>query len=165
MNTKGLTPFRNVRVIVESKSERNRKICIPKGMRPSKIPDVLHKVKRPTENKTYDCNSGTKDEHIHPLSCFINNHDSFWKLNFGHQAKVTQKVRKSAYNIKRYLKQFFTFLEKTSAFIISLLRAIYRSSYPDIFTKKGILLQVRSIITEEYPCGTFVWMLYCKLSK
>ena len=30
---------------------------------------------------------------------------------------------KSVYNIKRYFKQFFTFLERTSTFIISLFRA------------------------------------------
>ena len=47
------------------------------------------------------------------------------------------KVRKSAYNIKRHFKQFFTFLERTSTFIISLFRAIYRSSYPDVFTRKA----------------------------
>ena len=70
--------------------------------------DILHKVKRLTENKTYNCNSDTKDAHIHPLSCFLNNHYGFWKLTFGHLAKVMQKVRKSVYNIKRYFKQFFT---------------------------------------------------------
>ena len=41
LNTKGLTPFRNVRAIVKSKSERNRKIRIPKGIRPSEMLDVL----------------------------------------------------------------------------------------------------------------------------
>ena len=69
------------------------------------------------------CNSVTKDAHIHLLSCFINNHYGFRKLTFGHQANVTQKVRKSVYNSKRYFKQFFTFLERTSTFIISLFRA------------------------------------------
>ena len=140
MNTKGLTPFRNARGIVEFESQRNRKIRIPKGIRPSEMLEVLHKVKRPTKNKA--CNSGTKDAHIHPLSCFINKHYGFWKLIFAHQAKVTQKVTKSVYNIKMYFKQFFTFLERTSTFITSLFRAIYRSSYPDVFTKKGVLLKV-----------------------
>ena len=46
-----------------------------------------------------------------------------------------------------YFKQFFTFLEKA------------------VFTKKGVLLQVRSIFTEEYPCGSFAWMFPCKVSK
>ena len=78
--------------------------------------DVLHKVKRPTKNET--CNSGTKDANIHPLSCFIINHYRFWKLTFGHQAKVIQKVTKSVYNIKRYFRQFFTVLEGTSTFKI-----------------------------------------------
>ena len=72
---------------------------------------------------------------------------------------------KSVYNIKRYFKQFFTFLERTSTFIISLFRAIYRSSYPDVFTRKCVLLQLRSIVTEEYPCGTFACIFSCKLSK
>ena len=146
MKTKDRTPFQNARRVVQSKSERNRKSGILKGMRPSKMLDVLHKVKRPTKNKT--CNSGTKDAHIHPLPCFINNHYGFWKITFGYQAKVTQKVRKSVYNIKTYFKQFFNFLERTSTFIIALFRAIYRSSYPDVFTKKGVLLQVVFLFEE-----------------
>ena len=64
-----------------------------------------------------------------------------------------------------YFKHFFTFLETISTFIISLFRAIYRSSSPDVFTKKGVLLQVRSIFTKEYPCETFAWMFSCKLAK
>ena len=148
MKTKDRTPFQNARRVVQSKSERNRKSRILKGMRPSKMLDVLHKVKRPTKNKT--CNSGTKDAHIHPLPCFINNHYGFWKITFGYQAKVTQKVRKSVYNIKTYFKQFFNFLERTSTFIIALFRAIYRSSYPDVFTKKGVLLQVVFLFEEFY---------------
>ena len=146
MKTNDRTPFQNARRVVQSKSERNRKSRILKGMRPSKMLDVLHKVKRPTKNKT--CNSGTKDAHIHPLPCFINNHYGFWKITFGYQAKVTQKVRKSVYNIKTYFKQFFNFLERTSTFIIALFRAIYRSSYPDVFTKKGVLLQVVFLFEE-----------------
>ena len=124
--------------------------------------DVLHKVKRPTKNKT--CNSGTKDAHIHPLPCFINNHYGFWKITFGYQAKVTQKVRKSVYNIKTYFKQFFNFLERTSTFIIALFRAIYRSSYPDVFTKKrrsvtgsffvrGVLWVTASVYIQHVPTG------------
>ena len=147
MDTKGLTSFQNAREIVESEAERNRKIRIPKRISSSEVLDVLHKVKRPTENKTEDCNSGTKEAHILLLSCFINNHYGF----FGHQAKVTQKVRKSVNNIKIYFKQFFTFLKRTFAFIISLFRATYRSSSPDVFTKKVVLIQVSSIFTEEYP--------------
>ena len=42
---------------------------------------------------------------------------------------------------------------------------ICRSKSPHVFIKKGVLLQLRSIITEEYPCGTFPWMLSCKLAK
>ena len=33
-------------------------------MRPSEMLDLLHKVKCPTENKTYDRNPGTKDPYI-----------------------------------------------------------------------------------------------------
>ena len=59
------------------------------------------------------------------------------KTNLWPSVKVTQKVRKSVYNIKRCFKQFFTFLERTSTFIIALFRAIYGSSYPDVFIKKA----------------------------
>ena len=79
--------------------------------------------------------------------------------------KLRKKVRKSVNNVKKYFKQLFTFLETTSVFIISIFRVIYRSSSPDAFTKKDVLLQVRSIFTEEYPCETFAWMFSCKLSK
>ena len=64
-----------------------------------------------------------------------------------------------------YFKQFFTFLERTFTFIISLFRAICRSSSPDVINKKGVLLQVRSICKEEYPCGTFAWMFSRKMAK
>ena len=50
------------------------------------------------------------------ILCFISNHYGF----FGHQVRVTQKVRKSVKNIKMYL--FFTFLDRTSTFIIYLER-------------------------------------------
>ena len=62
-------------------------------------------------------------------------------------------------------KIFFTSLERTSIFIISLFRAISRSSSPDAFTKKGVLLQLRSMFRGEYPCRTFAWIFSCKLSK
>ena len=71
-----------------------------------------------------------------PLSCFINNDDGLWKLTFGHQAKVTYQVIKSVYNIEMYLKQFFTCLERTSRFITSIFTTIYRSSSPEVFSKK-----------------------------
>ena len=29
---------------------------------------------------------------------------------------------------------------------------IYRNSSPDVFSKKGVLLQIFSICTEQYPC-------------
>ena len=131
MNSKRLKSFQNARGIVESESKRNSKIQIPKGIRPSEMLDVLHKSKWSNEKKTWDCNSGTKDAHINPLLCFINNHHDV----FGHQRK-SPKVRKSINNIKMYFKQFFTFLQRTPTFIISLLKAIYRSSSPGAFTKK-----------------------------
>ena len=64
-----------------------------------------------------------------------------------------------------YVKQFFTFLERSSTFIIALFRVIYRSKSSDVFSKKGVLLQVRSTFTEEFICGTFAWMFSCKLSN
>ena len=88
------------------------------------------------------------------------------QLIFGYQAKVTYKVRKSVYNIEMYFKQFFTCLERTSTFITSIFRTIYRSSSPEVFSKKGVLLQICSIFTEEYSWShTFAWMFSCKLSK
>ena len=100
------------------------------------------------------------------LSYFINSQCGFWKPTFGHQAKVTYKVRKSVYNIEMYFKQFFTCLERTSTFITSIFRTIYRSSSPEVFSKKGVLLQICSIFTEEYSWShTFAWMFSCKLSK
>ena len=64
-----------------------------------------------------------------------------------------------------YVKQFFTFLERSSTFIIALFRVIYRSSSSDVFSKKGVLLQVRSVFIEAYICRTFAWMFSCKLSN
>ena len=148
LTCKDLASLQNARGIVESKSDRNRKIQSPKGKRPFKMPDVLRKIKWPTENKTQDCNSGTKVAHIHPPSCFINDHYRLWKITICHQAKVTQKVRKKVSNIKMYFNQFFILLERTSTFIIFLFRVIYRSSSPDVFTKNGVLLLLRSIATE-----------------
>ena len=88
------------------------------------------------------------------------------KTNLGHQAKVTYKVRKSVFNIEIYFKQFFTCLERISTFITSIFRTIYRSSSPEVFFEKGVLLQICSIFAEEYSWShTFAWMFSCKLSK
>ena len=85
---------------------------------------------------------------------------------FGHQAEVTYKVRKSVYNTEMYFKQFFTCLERTSTFITSIFRTIYRSSSPEVFSKIGVLLQTCSIFTEEYRWShTFARIFSCKLSK
>ena len=73
------------------------------------------------------------DVHISPLSRFINKHYGFWKLTFGHQVKVTYKVRKSVYNIEMHFKQFFTYLERTSTFITSIIRTIYWTNSPEVF--------------------------------
>ena len=109
---------------------------------------------------------GTKDVYIPTLSRFINNHCSFWKLTFDHQAKVTSEVRKSVYNIEMDFKQFFTWLETTSVFITYILRTTCRSSSPELFSKKGVLLQICSIFTIEHSCShTFAWMFSRKLSK
>ena len=53
----------------------------------------------------------------------------FLKATFGYQAKVTQKVRKSASNIKVYFEQFFIFLEKISTFITFLLKKAFCYRY------------------------------------
>ena len=90
----------------------------------------------------------------------------FWKLTFAHQAKVTYKVRKSVYNIEMYFKQLFTRLKRTSKCITSIFRTIYRSSSPEVFRKKGVLLQICSIFTKEYSWRhTFAWIFSCKLSN
>ena len=71
---------------------------------------------------------------IYPsLSCFFNNDCGFWKLTFGHQAKVAYKVRKSVYSIEK----FFTCLERSSIFITFRFRTIYRSSFPEVFSKNA----------------------------
>ena len=53
----------------------------------------------------------------------------FLKATFAHQAKVTQKVRKSASNIKMYFEQFFIFLQKISTFITFLLKKVFCYRY------------------------------------
>ena len=52
-----------------------------------------------------------------------------------------------------YFKGFFNYLEKTSTFItyIYIFRTIYRSGSPLVFSKNGVLLQICTIFTEEYP--------------
>ena len=50
-----------------------------------------------------------------------------------------------------YLNQYFTYLERTSIFIASIFRTIYRSSSPEVFSKNGVCMQICSIFTEEYP--------------
>ena len=50
-----------------------------------------------------------------------------------------------------YFKGFFNYLEKTSTFITSIFRTIYRSGSPEVFSKNGVLLQICSTFTEEYP--------------
>ena len=78
-----------------------------------------------------------------PLSRFINNHCGFWKLIFGHQAKVSYKVRRGGYNLEMHFRQFFTYIFKPYlVFLTSIFWAIYRSSSPWAFSKKGVLLQV-----------------------
>ena len=80
-------------------------------------------------------------------------------ITFGHQAEVTYKVRKSVCNIEMYFKQFFTCLERNPKFITSIFRTIYRSSSPEVLSKKGVPLQMCSMFTEEYRWRqTFAWM-------
>ena len=66
--------------------------------------DVLRKVKRLPDIKLKIAIQVPKTYIYHPLSRFINNHYGFWKLIFGHQAKVLYKVRKGGYNLEMYFK-------------------------------------------------------------
>ena len=91
-----------------------------------------------------------------PFFVFFNNHIVIWKLIFGHQVKLTYKVRKSVFITEMYFKKFFTCLERTSTFITSIFRTIYRSSFPEVFSIKGVLLQISSIFTEEYSCKSVI---------
>ena len=142
MNTKDLASFQNAKGTVESKSERNRKIRIPKGIRPSEMLDIWYKVKQRTEKKNLRLQFRYQRRIYTPSFVFYQQPLWLLKVTFGHQTKVSQKVRK----MKMYFKLFFIFLERTSTFIISLFRALYRSSSSDAFTKKDILLQVRSYL-------------------
>ena len=70
--------------------------------------------------------------------------------------EVLYKVTRGGYNIEIYFKQFFTCLERTSTFINSVFRAIYKSSSRYVLSEKSVLLQIRSIFTEEYPCRVVI---------
>ena len=67
----------------------------------------------------------------------------------------TYKFWQSVYNIKTYFKQFFTCLERTSTFITSMFRTIYRSSSPDVFSKKDVQL---SEVTLLHKCSPVNWL-------
>ena len=129
MNAKGFASFRITRGIFESESERNRKIRIPKGIRPSKMFDILHKVSRPTEITGLRLQFRYQGHTYRPSFVLYRQPLWFLKATFGHQAKVTQKVRKSASNIKMYFEQFFIFLQKISTFITFLLKKVFCYRY------------------------------------
>ena len=76
--------------------------------------------------KTYICNT--------PLLCFINNNHT------SGLAKIMFKVRRGFLHA-----QYFTCLWRTYV------KNVYRRSSPEVFSKKGILLQICCIFTEEYP--------------
>ena len=57
-------------------------------------------------------------------------------------------------------------------FKTSRLKTVYRMSSPDVFSKKGVLLQIFFIFLEEYPYKSVIsvelnsaWMFSCKLAK
>ena len=105
----------------------------------------------PTRESAFNIATQIPKTYIYPhLLCFFNNHIGIWKRIFGHQVKLTYKVRKSVFIIEMYFKQFFTCLERTSTFITSIFRTTYRSSFPEGFSIKGVLLQICSVFTEEY---------------
>ena len=101
------------------------------------------------------------------IVCFINNYYSFWKLTFGHQAKIMYKVRNSILlNWNVFQTVFYMLIEKTSTFVTSIFRTTYRSSSLEVLSKKGVLLHVCCVFTEEYSWShIFSWIFSCKLCK
>ena len=84
--------------------------------------------------------------YIYPLFCVLSTTtlvSKNWPL--ATKRKGTYKGRKSVYNIEMYFKQFFTSLVRTSTFITSIFRAIYRSNSQKVFSKKGVLLVYASL--------------------
>ena len=82
--------------------------------------------------------------------------------------RLRKKVRKGVDNVKKYFKQLFIFLERTSIFIISLFRVIYRSSSPDAFTKKdvcyryGAYLQRNTHAKPLHGCSPVNYLNICR---
>ena len=76
--------------------------------------------------------------YVTPLSCFID--CCFWP------SENTCKVRQGFLTA-----QYFTCLSRTSIFITSMLKTVYRMISPDMFSKKGVLLQICFIFLKEYP--------------
>ena len=84
--------------------------------------------------------------YIYPLFCVLSTTtlvSKNWPL--ATKRKGTYKGRKSVYNIEMYFKQFFTSLVRTSTFITSIFRGIYRSNSQKVFSKKGVLLVYASL--------------------
>ena len=88
-----------------------------------------------------DCNSDTKEVYIpRSPSCFIDNNCSF----------------RPSENYVWSQARYFTCSWRTFTFITSSLKAVYRMIFPDVFSKKDVLLQICFILLEEYP-HTKVW--------
>ena len=143
LHVKLFQPFEYQGLIIHLSELLSRQGHTTSCPKPSDLLDIklFHFIKK-------DCSSGTKDIYIPPLSCFINKHYDVWKLAFDHQAKIHKKLKykvKRVYNIELYSKQSFTCLERTCTFITSTFRIIYRSSSPEVFSKKGVPLQICSI--------------------
>ena len=97
------------------------------------------------------------------------------KTNFSPSSETRIKSSKKCLYYLNVFQTVFTCLERTSTFITSILRTIYRSSFPELFSIKGVLscryvayLQknTHAKVWFQYIWShTFAWMFSCKLSK
>ena len=147
----GTYVLQNARAIVESKSERNRKIQIRKGVRPFEMLDVLDKI-----------NQNLRLQFRYQRCTYTAYTFCVLSATTAASLAIKWESRKKLEKVLKILKctSVFYFL-RPNLHLYNLFRAIYRSSSPDAFTKKGVLLQVRRIFTEEYLCGTFAWRFSC----
>ena len=110
----------------------------------------------PTRQSAFKIATQIPKTYIYPLFCVFQQPHCHLKTNLWPPVKLTYKVRKSVFITEMYFKKFFTCLERTSTFITSIFRTIYRSSFPEVFSIKGVLLQTSSIFTEEHSCKSVI---------
>ena len=102
-----------------------------RNVKQSKTYDVLRKVQRLADAKLKIAIQVPKTYIYPPLSCFINNLYSFWKLIFGHQVRKSIKLEKVVIILKRISNSFFIYIFRTILrFRNSIFRMIHRSSSP-----------------------------------